>query len=175
MTPLLLRIAAVCLLLAPILAACGDDDASPQQSTGPITQTPNVIPSIGGPQEQPTPAQALDADPAQPSDGVIEIAASGLLFSPNYLKLNAGESVTIRVTNQDSVAHDLRIAGVDGEFDTEDDAVTTPDRIEPGQVGELTFAPPTDGVYTFQCDFHPTLMGGEIVVGDATPIPGPGG
>jgi plastocyanin len=99
------------------------------------------------------------------------MAASGLQFEQNYLSTSPGETVTIRLTNEDSVPHNLRIAGVDGQFTTEDDAVTTPEQVDAGQTGELTFAPPTDGVYTFQCDFHPASMGGEIVVGDATPIP----
>jgi len=64
----------------------------------------------------------------------------------------------------------LRIAGLDGQFDTEDDAVANPSQIEGGGgVGELTFAPLAAGAYSFRCDFHPTTMGGQIVVGDATP------
>lgn len=169
MIPLLLRLAAPCLLLAALFAACSNDD-EPIPSGGLITQTPNVVPSVGGPQQQPPPAQALSAEPVEPSDGVIEVAASGLQFTQNYLKTNPGDTVTIRLTNEDDVPHNLRLAGVDGQFNTEDDAVTTPEQVNAGQVGELTFAPPADGVYTFQCDFHPASMGGEIVVGDATPI-----
>jgi plastocyanin len=170
MSPLFLRLAAACLLLAPLLAACGgDDDATP--SGGLVTQTANAIPSVGAPQEQPPPVQELSSEPAEPSDGVIEIAVSGQQFEQNYLKVQPGDSVTIRLTNNDDVPHNMRLAGIDGQFDTEDDALTSPDKVDPGQVGELTFAPPTAGVYTFRCDFHPDIMGGEIVVGDATPIP----
>ena len=61
------------------------------------------------------------------------------------------------------------LAGLDGQFDTEDDAVTNPAQIAAGGAGELTFAPLAAGAYTFRCDFHPTTMGGQIVVGDATP------
>lgn len=170
MTPLLLRLAIACLLLAALFAACSNDD-EPIPSGGLITQTPNVVPSIGGPRQQPPPGQALSQKPVEPSGGVIEIAASGIQFAQNYLRTSPGETVTIRLTNEDSVPHNLRIAGVDGQFNTEDDAVTTPEQVDAGQVGELAFAPPIDGVYTFQCDFHPASMGGEIVVGDATPIP----
>ena len=170
MIPVLLRLAATCLLFVALFAACSNDD-EPIPSGGLATQTPNVVPSVGGPQQQPPPAQALSPEPVEPSDGVIEVAASGQQFTQNYLKMTPGDTVTIRLTNEDDVPHNLRIAGVDGQFTTEDDAVTTPEQVDAGQVGELTFAPPTDGVYTFQCDFHPTSMGGEIVVGDAAPIP----
>jgi plastocyanin len=170
MNSFLLRLAAISLLLLlPIVSACGDDDDDPERSNGVITQTPNVVPSIGGPQEQPPPAQELDSEPVSPSNGVVEIAASGSQFTDNFIRMTAGETAIIRVTNEDNgVTHNLRIAGIDGQFNTEDDAVTTPEAIEGGQVGELTFAPPTDGAYTFQCDFHPTSMGGEIVVGDVS-------
>ena len=170
MPSLILRLAAVCLLVSPLLAACGGDDSA-SNTPGVTTQTPNAFPSVGGPQNQPAPPQELDSEPVEASNGVIEIAASGTLFQQNYLHLNVGDAVTIRLTNQDSTPHNLRIAGLDGQFNTEDDAVTSPDQVDPGQSGELTFAPPAAGVYTFHCDFHPTLMGGEIVVGDATPIP----
>lgn len=169
MTSLLLRLAAASLFLAPIFAACAGNDSA-TTTPGITTESPNAVPSIGGPVNQPLPVQEL-SDPVEPSDGAIEVAASGLRFTQNYLKLKVGESVTIRLTNNDDVPHNLRIAGLDGRFGTEDDAVVTPDQVDPGQVGELTFAPAAPGVYTFQCDFHPTLMGGEIVAGDATPIP----
>lgn len=167
MTPLLSRLLVVALLLLAALAvACGDDDDT-TPSGGLVTQTPNVVPSVGGPQDQPEPAQELDSDAIEATDGVVEIAASGSLYSENNIKMNAGEAVILRVTNEDDgLIHNLRIAGVDGQFETEDDAVTTPDTIESGQAGELTFAPPADGAYTFRCDFHPTSMGGQIVVGE---------
>lgn len=164
MTPLVLRLAAVLLLFVPLAAACGDDDEA--STPGLVTQTPNVVPSIGGPRDQPAPAQELESSLVEPSDGVVEIAASGNRFVQNHIRMSAGQAVTIRLTNEDSTPHNLRIAGIDGQFETEDDAVTVPDAIEGGQVGELTFAPPAAGEYTFRCDFHPGSMGGQIIVED---------
>lgn len=164
MTPLLLRSAALALLFLPLIAACGDDDDGVTPSSGVITETPNVIPTVGGPQEQPDPAQELDSEAVTASDGVVEIEMADTQFTENHITMSAGEAVIIRVTNEDSTSHNLRVAGVDGQFETEDDAVTTPETIDGGQVGELTFAPPAAGAYTFQCDFHPTTMGGQIVV-----------
>lgn len=148
---------AVFLLLGAV--ACGGDDedgGSPTVTAG--------IPSVAGPQPQPQPAQPLDA-PAQPRDGVFEISVQGSKFIGNNLVMPVGESVVVRLTNDDTASHNLRIAGIDGQFETEDDAVTEPASIDPEGVGELTFAPPVAGTYTFRCDFHPTTMGGQIDAG----------
>lgn len=168
------RLLAICLCLTAVtvLAACssGDDDGGDNEGGSPV----NVQPSIAGPQPQPYPAQPLGTEQTQSAQGVIEISASGSLFAQNNLAVQVGESVILRVTNGDSTPHNLRLAGIDGVFDTEDDAVTVPDSIENVQVGELTFAPPADGFYTFRCDFHPTTMGGMITAGQpAGPAPTP--
>jgi plastocyanin len=163
-------------LLIGVLAACGDDDdegSSPTPTAG-VPTVPTSLP-------QPEPAQPVDSEAVSPTGGVIEIAAEGNLFVDNHLAVPLGESVVIRLTNNDTVPHNLRLAGTDGEWVTEDDAVTAPEQIDGGGVGELTFAPPVDGYYTFRCDFHPASMGGRIVAGDpsgppvtiATPTPSP--
>src|SRR5262245_39066059 len=101
MTPLLLRLFAVTLLLLVSLAVdCGDDDDS-NPTTGLVTQTPNLVPSVGGPQDQPEPAQPLDAEAIEATDGTVEISASGSQYSNNHIRMNAGDAVIIRVTNED--------------------------------------------------------------------------
>lgn len=162
------------LAAAVLLAACagGDDDGG---TAATVTGPP---PSIAGPQPQPFPAQPLDSGQTAPQGGVIEISARDSLFVPNNLVVDVGAAVVLRVTNEDGVTHNLRLAGTDGEFDTEDDAVTLPEQVAPGQVGEMTFAPPAAGYYTFRCDFHPQSMGGLITVGEPegeppTPEPAP--
>lgn len=155
-----------CALVFAALAACSSDDKAipSEEPTVRITAGP-VAPAL-----QPAPAQPLNAESIEPQDGVIEITASGQKFTQNFLHVPAaGDSVTIRLTNSDPVPHSLRLAGLDGRFETEDDAVTNPAQIDGGGAGELTFAPQADGPYTFRCDFHPTTMGGQIVVGSATP------
>ena len=164
----LLATIAGALILACICIACSSGD-----STSSATRTILSTEPPAGPRDQPPPAQQLDPQAVEPRDGVIEIAASGLRFEQNYLRIPLGQSVTIRLTNNDNTQHSLRIAGLDGQFDTEDDAVTNPAQIGAGGAGELTFAPLSAGAYTFRCDFHPTTMGGQIVVGDATPQSAP--
>ncbi len=63
----------------------------------------------------------------------------------------------------------MSIAGLDGEYETQDDAVTDPEALQPGESGELTFVPQVAGNYTFRCDFHPANMGGQIEVSAAAP------
>jgi plastocyanin len=160
----------LCALFFAALVACSSDDKSvpTAEPTVQITAGP-IAPAL-----QPAPAQTLNAESIEPQDGVIEITASGQKFTQNFLRMPAAnESITIRLTNNDNVPHSLRIAGLDGRFDTEDDAVANPVQIDGGGVGELTFAPQADGAYTFRCDFHPATMGGQIIVGSATPGSGP--
>ena len=159
----LVAIVGASVLLSLCIACSSGDSTSSATRTALNTEPP------AGPRDQPAPAQPLGPQAVEPQGGVIEITASGQHFEQNYLRIPLGQSVTIRLTNNDNTPHSLRIAGLDGQFDTEDDAVANPARIEGGGVGELTFAPLSAGAYTFRCDFNPTTMGGQIVVGDATP------
>jgi plastocyanin len=160
---LLAAIASASVLLCLCIACSSGDSTSSATRTALSTELP------AGPRDQPPPAQQLDSQAVEPQGGVIEVTVSGQRFEQNYLRIPLGQSVTIRLTNNDNTPHSLRIAGLDGQFNTEDDAVTNPPQIDGGGLGELTFAPLSAGVYTFRCDFHPTTMGGQIVVGDATP------
>lgn len=165
-----MRSAVLAAIVSASVLLCLGIACSSGDSTSSATRTVLSTASPAGPRNQPAPAQPLDPQAVEPQDGVIEITASGLRFEQNYLRIPLGQSVTIRLTNNDSTPHSLRIAGLDGQFNTEDDAVANPAQIEGGGgVGELTFAPLSAGAYTFRCDFHPTTMGGQIVVGDATP------
>ncbi len=147
------------LVAALFVAACGDDDDG---SDAVATETPNLFPSQPVPQQQPESAQAIDATLTEPVDGVIEVALLDILFSPNNLHVPLGESVTIRLTNNDPATHTMRVAGIDGRYDTEDDAVVP--EIAPGAVEELTLDGAATGTFTFRCDLHPGSMGGVIVV-----------
>ena len=155
--PRLAALTAAALAVAVLAtAACSGDDGG------------DAVAGVGGPslgeiQPQPEPVQE-GGDLVEPRDGLIEVHISGARFLQNELGMTAGEPVKIRVLNEDGQSHNLRIAGFDGEFQTEDDAVTAPETIEPGGDGELVFAPPVAGSYTFRCDFHPGSMGGQIVV-----------
>ncbi len=147
------------LIAALFVAACADDDDSGDVVA---TETPNLFPSQAAPLEQPDPAQAIDATLAEPVDGVIEVTLLDILFSPNNLHVPLDDTVTIRFTNNDPATHTMRVAGIDGRYGTEDDAVIS--MIDPGAVEELMLDGAAAGVYTFRCDRHPGSMGGVIVV-----------
>lgn len=153
------------LVVAPILAlviflgSCSDDS----DDTDAVPESPSPEASVTV-QDQPDPVQPPAGTPGQPEDGVYEVIAQNSAFQGNDITLPLGQTSAIRVTNRDEVSHNLRIAGIDGQYDTEDDAVTEPESIAPGSSGELSFAPAIAGTYTFRCDYHPGSMGGEITV-----------
>ena len=144
------------------VGACGGDD---EPKDGATNGGPNTGPTIPLElQEQPEVVQELDEELTVAFDGVIPVVTADLLFDPNKLTMTSGETIVVRVTNSDTVPHNLRIAGLDGLYDTEDDALTVPETIGTGETGELNFSPQATGNYTFRCDFHPGSMGGQVVV-----------
>jgi hypothetical protein len=77
-----------------------------------------------------------------------------------------GQAITIRVTNIGQALHNLRIAGLDGQWDTEDDFVVglAPQFITAGETAEGTFSLEQEATLVFRCDVHPTQMWGQITV-----------
>jgi plastocyanin len=149
---------------AILLSACGDDDEIVPSPTVDVPQDTAPAPTLQL-QDQPEPVQQLDPTASVATGGVIEITASENKFAPNLWTTSLEETVTIRVTNaEQQQQHNLRLAGPDGLYDTEDDAVTAPEAVPAGETGELTFAPQAAGNYTFRCDFHAGSMGGRIEV-----------
>jgi plastocyanin len=157
------------LVVVVSFGACGgDDDEVGTLPTVTVVQdtAPAPTPEL---QSQPQPSQPLDETASPAEDGIISIDARDTLFAPNRWTMSIGEPVTIRVANADSQEHNLRIAGLDGAYDTDDDALTEPNPLAGGVSGELTFVPLVPGDYTFRCDFHPGTMGGQIEVEPALP------
>ena len=149
---------------ALIVIACGGDDDN--VTTEPTVDVPQDTAPAPSPQlqTQPEPVQQLDEQASPPADGIIEIAAAEAKFAPNRWNMELGDTVTIRVVNSDSQQHNLRLAGLDGAYETDDDALISPDPVAPGETGELTFVPQVSGNYSFRCDFHRESMGGRIEV-----------
>jgi plastocyanin len=150
------------------IAACGGDDEIKPVATVTVVQDTAPAPTQEL-QTQPSPSQPLDASASSAEDGIIAIEVRGALFVPNYWTVTLGETNTITVANADTQEHNLRIAGLDGAYDTEDDALTAPNPLPGGESGELTFAPLVPGDYTFRCDYHPDTMGGRIEVEAGVP------
>jgi plastocyanin/mono/diheme cytochrome c family protein len=80
------------------------------------------------------------------------------------LGVKAGTPITIDLTNTGSQVHNMQVAGDDGEYGTDDDAISDPDAISGGGAGAVTFNFVQPGTYPYQCEFHPNDMKGEITV-----------
>lgn len=78
------------------------------------------------------------------------------------INVAAGTEIAATLENGGTAVHDLRIAGPDGEYNTDDDIVSDPDAITGGESGTITFTL-NAGTYLYQCDFHTDQMKGEIV------------
>jgi plastocyanin len=86
-------------------------------------------------------------------------------FDPEGFTVPAGATVTFNLTNDGAAIHNMRIAGEDGDYNTDDDAVSDPDLVSPGDSAVLEWtAPGEPGDFAFQCDIHPTDMLGTITV-----------
>lgn len=85
------------------------------------------------------------------ADGdAIEVVAIDNAFEPAVLELEAGEEVTIEISNDGAAAHNLVIDELDLSTGT----------LKPGDVATATFVAP-DGPVRFVCTFH-RGMDGEI-------------
>jgi len=86
-------------------------------------------------------------------------------FEPNALLAVAGATITIYLDNAGQATHNMRIAGEDGAYNTDDDALSNPVTIPAAKDGTITWkAPAKPGAYGFQCDFHQSEMTGTIVI-----------
>jgi len=109
-----------------------------------------------------TPAPGVTTTPV-PADISLDVSATDTAFEPAALTVEAGKSFRINVVNNGAVIHNLRIAGPDGAFRTEDDiAMATP--VNPGGTGQVSGKIDTPGTYQFRDDFNPTTLTGTLTV-----------
>ncbi len=84
----------------------------------------------------------VPADAARPVDGVVEVASTEFAFDPAPIAVAPGEEVTIRLTNDGVVEHNIEIGGL-GVFVV----------AQPGETTEVTFtAPEESGVFEYVCN-----------------------
>lgn len=128
---------------------------------------------IGDPNSEATPP--CGQNKAAPAGGgaKVELATGGTItLNDNFfdvdgesnpeIQVAAGTDIAATLTSAGANPHDMRIAGPDGEFNSDDDIVSDPDAITEGATGTITFNL-TAGTYLYQCDFHTDQMKGEIV------------
>lgn len=97
-------------------------------------------------------------------DVTLDLTVGDNFFEPAELEVKAGERFRIQITNSGEFVHNLRIAGLDGTFETPDDLVSTPDFQRSGETGELVGKIDEPGDYDFRDDSHPTEAVGKITV-----------
>ena len=115
----------------------------------PVTEEPTATPSPGA---------------QEPVDVTLDVAVGDKGFAPAKLEVAAGKKFRINIKNEDQFVHSLRIAGPDGQYDTEDDLASTQTAIKAGETGELVGQIDKPGTYAFRCDFHSTEETGTLTV-----------
>ncbi len=127
---LLAAVLSLALGAAP-LAACGGGSSAPAAQTTP-----------GG------------------AGATLDITVGDNFYRPNEFRVQAGAKVTLKVTNEGEAVHTVRLAGPDGEYETDDDTMADPEMIKPGTTVSIAWTAPTErGAYNFRCDYHPEEAG----------------
>ncbi|MCI0817758.1 MAG: hypothetical protein J4N36_06295, partial [Chloroflexi bacterium] len=70
--------------------------------------------------------------------------------------------VKLNLINLGEFVHNIRIAGPDGIYDTDDDIVS--EDVLPGETGELIFVVDEEGEYIFRDDFRRETLTGILTV-----------
>ena len=113
-----------------------------------------------------SPTPGVTPTPAGSPAAGIAVSMQDNLFESAELTVKAGESLSINPTNDGVAIHNMRIAGADGSYQTDDDAVSDPAIVNAGGTATVNWtAPDAPGEMKFQCDFHVALgMVGTITV-----------
>ena len=99
----------------------------------------------------------LPIQPTTPQTRTVEIDARQFAYSPSELRVNQGDTVTIRLVSED-VVHGLYVDGYDVSVEA-----------DPGQSATLTFVADKPGSFRFRCNvtcgaMHPFMIG-KLTVG----------
>ena len=100
-------------------------------------------------------------------DGPVsfDVSMGDNFFEPNEFTVETGQKVTFNLTNGGIAIHNMRVAGADNEYNTDDDALSDPTQFSSGDTGTLEWtAPDKAGEIDFKCEFHPTDSTGIIKV-----------
>ena len=146
---LLLLLLSLSALLA-LSYACGDDDDG-----------------VDGAPTPTTPAGSGDGGDAagEGADQEFEISTGDNSFEPTEFAVSGGQTITFHIRNVGTAVHNIRLAGADNEYITDDDALSLPTLVYGGETATLDWtAPGPGGAFDFRCDFHPAAMVGKIIV-----------
>ena len=118
----------------------------------------------------------VTGEPTATPEGVVD----GIVLGDNFFIYNdttapeivvtAGQEVTIEITNDGKLLHNMHISDASGNYDIDVCAVgdpepcSDPDQLFEGETATITFRFDEPGTYPFRCDFHPLDMVGTIRV-----------
>jgi plastocyanin len=101
------------------------------------------------------------------ADGPVsfDVSMGDNFFEPKEFTVKTGQKVTFNLKNDGAAIHNMRVAGADNEYNTDDDALSDPSQFSPGDTGTLEWtAPDKAGEIDLKCEFHPTDSTGIIKV-----------
>jgi outer membrane protein assembly factor BamB/plastocyanin len=124
-------------------------------ATGTIpSASPSVTPT-STPSPSPSGNTALQISTPDQGDGI--------LFDTSQLKAPAGARVSLTYTNDSAIPHDWHL--FDGPNASAPSIASTKIQAGPNDAQNVSFTVPSNpGRYYFQCDVHPTLMNGFLIV-----------
>lgn len=110
-------------------------------------------------------AAPTGAQTPPPGGDTLAVSFGDNFFEQDQYSVASGATVTFNITNDGIGTHNMRIAGPDGEYNTDDDIVSDPDSVSGGGTATIVWdVPNSPGEIIFRCDFHPVDMTGTITV-----------
>jgi plastocyanin len=124
-------------------------------ATGTIPSASPSVPPTSAP--SPSASGNTDLQISSPDQG------DGILFNTGQLTAPAGARVSLTYTNETSIPHDWHL--FDGPNASSPSIASTKIQAGPNDEEHVSFTVPSEpGRYYFQCDVHPTLMNGFLIV-----------
>ncbi|MCI0783723.1 MAG: cupredoxin domain-containing protein, partial [Chloroflexi bacterium] len=132
------------------------DDAGQIEFRDPtvITTTGVIVIAEATATETPAPEEDFDEE--------FDLGMEDDRYAPDALVIGAGTKVKLNLINLGEFVHNIRIAGPDGIYDTDDDIVS--EDVLPGETGELIFVVDEEGEYIFRDDFRRETLTGILTV-----------
>lgn len=131
-----LRISALVICSALVLAGCGDDDGDDDASDVTAATTTTAAATTGN-----------------GNAATLTLIASEITFDKASMTAKVAQPLTVTLLNNDSVEHNITVEALDIDEDAEPNESATSD----------TVTPPA-GTFDYHCEYHPTAMKGTLIV-----------
>jgi uncharacterized cupredoxin-like copper-binding protein len=158
------RALAIVFALLLVLAACGDDDSTGTTAGASDTTMGDMGGTTMGDDMEMGDEEFDFGEPADPATAtrVIEItAADDFTFTPDSVTVEAGETITFRVTNVGAIPHDFALGDADFQAEHEEEMAEMGDgmghdepnvfTLEPGETNEMTWHFTGSGEILYGC------------------------